>query len=62
MPKQANFSVRVLFEKEREPIKRSDLEAALRQVVAHPARSSVVSQYREPSREGLRRGWKMSQR
>ncbi len=62
MAKQSKFSVRVFSETEREPIKRSDLEGALRQVMAHPARSSVGSENREPTREELSRGWKMSRR
>ena len=49
-------------ETEREPVTRGDVEAALRQVVAHPAKPESKSENREPSREELNRRFKMSRR
>ena len=63
MTKEASIDVQAFLETDREPIKRSDLYAAMRQVMAHPARSSVGSEkHREPTREELSRDWKMSRR
>lgn len=62
MSERPKIDTKVFFDTEREPVERSDLEAAMRQVMTHPAKSATGSENREPTREELNRRWKMTRR
>ena len=44
---------------ERDPVTRSDVETALQQVLAHPARAEVKSENREPTVDEIGQRWKL---
>ena len=59
MSKRSDSDMEVFSETERDPITSDEFEAALHRVIAHPSRSKIHSENREPNREELSRCWKM---
>ena len=47
---------------ERDLVTRSDVESALRQVMAHPAKPEIRSENREPTVAEVGQRWKMGRR
>ena len=52
----------VFAETERDDATMADMEAAMRQVMAHPARPVAKSENREPTKEELNQRWKLTRR
>lgn len=46
-------------ETERDPVSRSEVESAVRQVLGHPAKPEKRSENREPSKAEINQRWKM---
>ena len=55
MSERPKFDPKAFADTERDPVKRSDLEAAMRQVMTHSTKSATGSENREPTREELNR-------
>ncbi|MYA59458.1 MAG: hypothetical protein F4X40_02715 [Chloroflexi bacterium] len=47
---------------ERDPVTRSDVESALRQVLGHPAKPGIRSENREPTVAEIGQRWKLERR
>ena len=62
MSERPKIDTKVFFDTDREPVERSDLEDAMRQVMAGSTRSATGSENREPTREELNRRWKLARR
>ena len=46
-------------ETERDPVTRTDVETAVRQVMDHPAKPVAKSENREPTKHEIRQRWKL---
>ncbi len=59
---KGGFNPAAFDETERDPVTRADVEAAVRQVIGHPAKPQDGSENREPTREELSHRWRMQHR
>lgn len=60
--KQTQIDLDAFAETERDAVTWDEFESTVRQVISHPAKPETRSENREPTREELRRRWKMSRR
>lgn len=59
---RVNINRRAFDETERDTVARDDVEAAMRQVLNHPAKPEKGSENREPTKAEINQRWKMIRR
>jgi len=60
--KHSAATTKIFRETERDPAALADVEAAMRQVMKHPAKPAAKSENREPTTDELNRRWKLTRR
>ena len=59
---KTGFSRAAFDETERDEATRADVEAAMRQVMEHPAKPKAGSENREPTKAEINQRWKLTRR
>ncbi len=57
--RQSEIDPAAFAETKRDPVKQADVESAVRQVMAHPAKPKNGSENREPTQAELNQRWKL---
>lgn len=60
--RKPKINLAAFAETERDPATVADVEAAVRQVMQHPAKPVATSENREPTKEELNQRWKLTRR